>query len=450
MAGLPKLTVNKTQGVGAPISGKDHYTGLLFYVDQATEYPVGIVQIYAAAAFAINDILEYTDYKIYKVLTTNVLTGTPATDVSAADVIELTDSEDLAEARTARVDISNMDTLGIIEGGNADKIWYVMDQFFQKNPSGFAWIRLADEGLTTTTFDEIDDLVIVSDGDVRKVGVYNNGNSSADFAVSQVVALQAKYAEYYAGFQPINIAYFPIAIAEAHASFLDLHDNGSNFGVSVYNAFDSVKADADYPAMGVIMGYWAIAKISQSIGYVRSYNMIALATGSNTNLEYEKFALLDSSGFISWAELKGAAGDALNDLGWNFFTKQVGISGTYVNNMYTATVLGTNSDRAFFDATLNKASRLVRAALLPELNGEVQFNPVDGTMLQQDIDRFIALSDDALESMSGNDEISGSETVIDGTQDVASTNELLVTVNIVLNGVTEQITVSLTRVNALG
>lgn len=446
---IGSVSVNKQQGVGQPTSGKDHYTGMVFYVDQASEYPAGIMKPYAAAAFAVGEILEHTDYKVYRVLTTNALTGTPATDVGAGDVEEITDAEDLADARTAQVTVANMDTLGITEGSGADKIWYVMNQFFQKNPNGFAWIRVADEGLSTTNFDELDDLVTVSDGEVRKIGVYNNGNNSANFAVSQVTALQAKYTEYYNGKTPVNIAYFPIGYGETYDNFIDLTDSGSSFGVSVYNAFDYVKNDADYPAMGPIMGYWADSKVSESIGYVRKFNMVCLPTGTNTNEEFDKFGLLDSSGLISWGTLKGAAADLLDDKGWNIFVKYVGRTGSYVNDMYTVAETGTNSDKAFFDTTLNKISRLVREALLPEINSEVQFN-ADGTLQDKDVDRFTDLAQEPIDVMIAASELSAGEAIIDRTQDVASTSTLSVTVNVVLNNVTKTIEVNLARVNAIG
>lgn len=446
------VNINKKQGAGEPINGKDHYTGMVFYLTQASEYPAGIMSIYSTGAKTVGQILEHTDHKVYRVLTTDALTATPANDVTSGYVEEITDPQELAEARTALVTIANMEDLGIVEGGNADKVWYQMNYFFEKNPNGFCWIRIADKALGTTNFAEIDDLVLVSNGDVRKVGIFGNGNSHADFAASQATALQVKYTQYETEKTPLQIALFPVGYAEAYSSFIDLKDSGNNYGVWVVNAFDLIKNDAQYPAMGVVMGQWAKSKISESIGHVRQYNMVSAPNGTNTNNEFDKFGFLDTNGFVSWSVLKAgnnAVANILDGKGWNFFTKIVGNSGTFINDMSTVSAEGNDFDKVFFVTTLDKASRNVRESLLPEINGEIKFNS-DGTLRDEDIHRFKDLASTPLDTMLAAGEISAYEVLIDRTQDVASTGILNVTVNVILNGVTKTINVSLERVKSIG
>jgi hypothetical protein len=449
---LGNVTVNKAQGVGQPTTGKDHYTGFLFYVDP-DDYPAGMIRKWAVGlTVVVGDFFEDStvDHKVYVADTAGTTSGTAATDPLLSEV---TDLQELADARAQLVTIANMETLGITEGSNADVIWYQMNYFFEKNPNGFAWLRMADEGLATVSFDEMDDIVLASGGDVRKIGVYNNG-SDAVFAAAHATNLQVKYAEYAAAYTPLQIAYFPLSFTEAYGSFIDLKDSGNSYGVWCVNAWDletgSVAVTGhEYPAMGVVMGNWAISKVSESIGHVRQYDFISSTNGTNVNAEYDKFGFRDSSGLISWATLDGAAGDLLDTSGWNFFRKYAGISGTYLNDMSTVSVEGNDFDKVFYNVTLDKISRNVRTNLLPEINGEIIFNG-DGTLSDVDIHRYSNLSNAALAAMQSAGEISAYETVIDRTQDVASTGILYVTVNVVLNGVAKSIIVSLARVNALG
>lgn len=446
------VNINKAQGQGSPINGKDHYSGIVFYLTQASEYPTGIMSIYSTGAKTVGQILEHTDHKVYRVLTTDALTATPANDVTSGFVEEITDLQELAEARTALVTKSNMESFGIVEGGNADKVWYQLNYFFAKNPNGFVWIRIADKALGTTNFNEIDDLVLVSDGDVRKVSIYGNGNNHANFTASQATALQAKYAQYETEKTPLHIALFPLGYAETYDNFIDLKDSGNNYGVAVYNAFDLVKNDAQYPALGVIAGTWAISKISESIGHVRQFDMISAPNGTNSNNEFDKFGFLDSSGLISWSVLKAgnnAVANILDGKGWNFLTKIVGISGSFVNDMSTVSAEGNDFDKVFYVCTLDKASRNTRASLLPEINGEITFNS-DGTIQDADLHRFQDLAETPLDLMVADGEISAYEVVIDETQDVASTGILSITIRLVLNGVTKTINVNLERVKAIG
>lgn len=442
---LGNVTVDKAQGAGQPINGKDHYTGFLFYVDP-DDYPAGIIRKYAAAIVPeIGDFFEDpADHKVYVATAAVALTGTAGTDPS---VDEVTDPQELAEARTALVTIANMESLGIIEGSNADVFYYQFKYFFEKNPNGFAWVRCADKGLGTVTFDEIDDLVLVSEGDVRKVSIYNNGNDVA-FSASHTTNLQTKYAEYENSYTPLQIAYFPLAYSETYDSFIDLKDSGNNYGAWVINAWD-LSATSEYPAMGVVTGYWAISKVSESIGHVRQYNMVSSVNGTNTFAEYDKFGFRDSSGLISWATLDGAAGDLLDDKGWNFFRKYAGISGSFINDMSTVSAEGNDFDKVFYNVTLDKISRNVRASVLPEINGEILFN-ADGTLRDADIHRYSNLCNQALALMEAAGELSAYEVVIDRSQDVASTGTLNITVNVVLNGVAKSVLIKLSRVNALG
>jgi len=444
------VDVTKQQGAGQPRTGKDHYTGIVMYLDAITEYPIGIIREWAVGlTVLVGDYFEdgLVDHKVYKADTAGTTTLTAATDPLLSEV---TDVQELAEARTAQVTIANMDDLGIVEGGNADKVFYQMKYFFEKNPDGFAWLRLADIGLATSTFDEIDDIVTVSNGDVRKIGIYNNGSDAA-FATGQLTALQAKYDEYELAKTPLHIAYFPTSYTEAYTAFIDLKAAGNYFGVATYNLYDYIKADIDYPAMGVALGYWAISKVSESIGWVEKYNFVSTPDGSNSQAEFDSIGIFDTNGIVSYATLKGAAEDLLDDKGWNLLVKYEGTAGSYVNDMITSTTDGNDFEAVYYVVTLDKASRLIRTALVPQINSEIRFNE-DGTLTDVDHHKFTALAREALEVMETAEELTlpSNAIVIARDQDVAATKTLEISANVLLNGVSKQINVSLERIKAVG
>ena len=442
------VTVTKQTGAGVSLTGKDHYMGLVMYLPPAA-YPAGIIRSWAVGLTVVDgDYFESPiDFKVYV-----GAAGTTSGANAAADPLmtEVTDTQTLAEARTAQVTIANMETLGITEGSNADVVYYQLKYYFEKNPNGFVWLRPADEGLGTVTFDEIDDIVTVSNGDVRKIGVYNNGNDAV-FAAAHCVSLHTKYAEYVSAKTPVHIAYFPTSYTETYDNFIDLKDQGAYYGVAVYNLYDFKKADAAYPAMGVALGFWAQSKVSESIGWVEKYNFVSTPDGSNNYAEFDSIGVLDSSGFVSNATLKGAAEDLLDDKGWNILVKYEDQAGSYVNDMITVSADGNDFEAVYYVVTLDKAARGIRASLVPKINSELILNP-DGTLSDTSVHIFTDLAKSSLDVMVAAGELTLDQNpiVIPTDQNVGQTKTLEISANVLLNGVAKTITVSLSRIKAQG
>lgn len=441
------VNVTKAQGAGQSQNGTDFYNAWLMYL-APSEYPVGIIRPYAtglvvtAAQAAAGYYTEYTtDHKVYKLSAGTTSNADPALEANATEV---TDAQELAEARTALVTKENMEDLGIVEGGNADKVAYQAKYFFEKYPDGYFWLRVADKGLSTLTFDELDDLVLVTDGYAMRYAVYNNG-SDADAATAHWTALQAKYDEYVTAKTPLEICYFPTGIAETAANFIDLKNEGNFYGVSVYNLYDFKTNDADYPAMGAFMGLWSQLKVSESVGHVAKNNFVSSAYGSNLHAEYDSIGLLTSSGIVSWASFKGIK-DVLDNKGWNFLLKYERKAGSYVNDMITVSADGNDFEAVYYVLTLDKASVKIRESLVDFINSELIVNS-DGTLSDETRHIFINAARGALETMATANELTLAENaiVIPKDQDVATTKELNISANVLLNGIAKTINVKLTR-----
>jgi len=120
MPPLPSITFNRGQGgLGRPLPGNDHISGLIFYFLDAN-LPSG---------FAADD-------RIKKVFS-------------------------LEEA----------EALGITQGANTKILWYHIKEYFRLQPKGVLYIQLSDD--TAITYDEHETLQAFAGGEIRQVGIFD-------------------------------------------------------------------------------------------------------------------------------------------------------------------------------------------------------------------------------------------------------------------------------------
>lgn len=133
--------------------------------------------------------------------------------------------------------------------------------------------------------------------------------------------------------------------------------------------------------------------------------------------------------------------DNINTLGYIALVKQIGIEGSYFNDSHTAVAL--TSDFAYIEPnrTFNKAIRSLRTFILPQLASPIDLN-ANGTLTEGIIGYYETLCARALEVMQRDGEISAYSVTIDPSQDVLSTSTLTISVAIVPKGVARQIVVN--------
>ncbi|MDX5437296.1 MAG: DUF2586 domain-containing protein, partial [Pontibacter sp.] len=110
-----------------------------------------------------------------------------------------------------------------------------------------------------------------------------------------------------------------------------------------------------------------------------------------------------------------------------------------------------SSDYAYIEnsRTINKAARVVRAALLPLLKGPVPLN-ASGQLLAQNVGDMESRGLSALQqAMSRNGEISEADVYINPDQDVATTGIVAVQFSIVPVGVAREITATIGFVKSI-
>ena len=312
---------------------------------------------------------------------------------------------------------------------------YTAKEFFRKHPEGLVFLgfQLTDASI----------IINLSQGRIRQYGVFD---SIANIATYQTLMenLRTQHA-------PAICVIGATGITDMGDSLQtpDLHTLDAEY-VSVLVAGDG-SADGKalatsfgvpyVAAIGAVLGAMSSARVSDSIAWVKQYNY-AVAQGE---LDEPIFADGDALSAYTSGDL-----DALNDKGYLFFRKFVGRSGSYLNDTFSATVL--TSDYAYIEnnRTIQKAERLLYAALLPEINSPLNVNPADGTLDVSTIGYFESLCDKTLrENMLANGELSGDEEnpgytiTIDPEQDVLGSGVLEVAVKLVPVGVAREIIVTL-------
>ena len=370
---------------------------------------------------------------------------------------------------------------------NGQSAFYQIQQFFRMNPSGDLYIMVT----TGTSYEEIAgkamDMQEKANGNIRQMAIIYSGATT--FAQTQAAVLKAQTEAdlAYKDYMPFEI------ILEGKGFTVDAPSlDGSNAeNVSVVVAMDVEKAfekklfqkdnlklyilapneevlpvegsldvynvrDADglkkengavlefvfknsyknTAAVGLALGAISKAKVSENIAWIEKFNL----TG-------EGFA---KAGFVGGEEIKtlGTLGD-LNEKRFIFARTHTGLPGVYFNDSATCTT-GT-SDFAYVEnnRTINKATRLLRTALLPKLASPVLVD-IDGKLPQSVSKSFEGLCRSALEGMVANQEVSAFDVYVDPKQNILATSELKVKAEITPIGTARKIMVDLGFKNPFG
>ncbi|MBF4484361.1 MULTISPECIES: DUF2586 domain-containing protein [unclassified Flavobacterium] len=348
-------------------------------------------------------------------------------------------------AETAKLALNKIERLSSLEDAEAlgitadydtkvQSVYYQIQQFFRMNPSGDLYIMKT----AATSYEEIVekamDMQEKANGNIRQMAIIYSGVTT--FAQTQAAVLKAQTQAdlAYKDYMPFEI------IIEGKGFTVDAPslDGSDAENVSVVVAMDVDKAK-DYPnsaAVGLALGAISKAKVSENIAWIEKFNL----TG-------EGFA---KAGFVGGEEIKtlGTLSD-LNEKRFIFARTHTGLPGVYFNDSATCTT-GT-SDFAYVEnnRTINKATRLLRTALLPKLASPVLVD-IDGKLPQSVSKSFEGLCRSALEGMVANQEVSAFDVYVDPKQNILATSELKVKAEITPIGTARKIMVDLGFKNPFG
>lgn len=316
-----------------------------------------------------------------------------------------------------------------------DVIWYHVSEFFRINEKGELYIGIYAVP-SPVTFSEISTMQVYAEGKIRQLGVYVNSTS---FATSQTTTIQGVIDDLFEEHMPLQVIYAPDISGTVDLSTLSDLRALSNGNVSVVIGQDGgATGDELFTAtgksiscLGALLGAVSKAKVNENIGWIAQFNMaddeLDTVAFSNGNL-YRSI----SSGLVS----------SLNDSGYVFLRKHIGIDGSYFNDSHTC--ISESEDYAYIEnnRTIDKATRDVRTNVLPALNSPLLVN-TDGTLAEDTIAYFKSLAEKPLETMQNNAEVSQFQVTINPAQDVLSTSQLIIAVKIVPVGVARQIKINI-------
>jgi hypothetical protein len=314
-------------------------------------------------------------------------------------------------------------------------VYYQIQQFFRMNPSGDLYIMKT----TASSYEEIAgkalDMQEKANGNIRQMAIIYSGATTFVQTQAAVAKAQSQAALAYNDFMPFEVILegkgFKASLATSLAGL-----NAEN--VSVVIAMDVKKATIykNSAAVGLALGAISKSKVSENIAWIEKFNL----TG-------EGFA---KAGFVGGEEIKtlGTLSD-LNEKRYIFVKTHTGLPGVYFNDSHTCTT-GT-SDFAYVEnnRTINKATRLMRTALLPKLASPVLVD-IDGKLPQSVSKSFEGLCRSALEAMVANQEVSDFDVYVDPKQNILATSELKVKAEITPIGTARKIMVDLGFKNPFG
>lgn len=371
---------------------------------------------------------------------------------------------------------------------NGQSAYYQIQQFFRMNPSGDLYIMAT----TATSYEEVAgkamDMQEKANGNIRQIAIIYSGATT--FAQTQAAVLKAQtqadlaYKDYMpfevilegkgftvdtatslAGSDAENVSVVVAMDAEkAFEQKLFRKDTTKLYNLTsseelipvegslgIYNVrgTDGLKKEngavlefifkdvyKNTAAVGLALGAISKAKVSENIAWIEKFNL----TG-------EGFA---KAGFVGRQEIKtlGTLSE-LNEKRFIFAKTHTGLPGVYFNDSHTCT-LGT-SDFAYVEnnRTINKATRLLRTALLPKLASPVLVD-IDGKLPQSVSKSFEGLCRSALEGMIANQEVSDFDVYVDPKQNILATSELKVKAEITPIGTARKIMVDLGFKNPFG
>jgi hypothetical protein len=321
-------------------------------------------------------------------------------------------------------------------GSRFSVYYYHVAEFFRKNPQGVLYIGVFAYG---ATFAAIKTIQNYAEGAIRQMMVYQTGTV---FAGAQVTAIQAICDTLYSEDQPLVVIYNPditsfatVAALNINLNSLDSEMVSVNIGMDLTGEgnFNYQTVGGAVNSGGTELGLLSRAKVSDNIAWVGQYNIAA-------GLEYDKIQFANG---VAYLGTSSSALNTLNTYKYNFIKKfGADYGGSYYNLDLTCTASTSDFSRIRNNRTMQKATRQIRLAMLPFLNSPIEIN-TDGTLTQDVIEQFKAVCERALDQMRSAGEISQRQVLIDGSQDILSTNTLTITVNIIPIGSAETIAVNI-------
>jgi hypothetical protein len=337
--------------------------------------------------------------------------------------------------------LQQAEDLGIEKEGSYTTEWYHIREFFEKQPKGELYVGIFDVPGATPDFEEVKTMQYFATGAIRQIGVLlNDTGTDGTNMLTRVNALQSQITTLTGEDMPLNAIFAPDIYQIDLTTLPDLRtggtannvsvtigQSGNGLGATLYTT--NLKSTTD---LGAKLGAVSRSKVHESIAYVEKFPMVTASSE------------FDEPAFSNGDFLKAtppAQITSLTNNGYIFMIKYVGYSGTLNSKSMTCVPSSNDLSTIERNRTIDKAVRRSRALLLPKLASPLYVNS-DGTLTLDTIATFKGLTDQGLAQMESEGELSNAQTIIDSAQNVVSTNQLEITLELQPVGVAEKIIVN--------
>jgi len=307
--------------------------------------------------------------------------------------------------------------------------YYQLAEYFRMG-GGKIWIGVFADTAGAYTFDEFTLMQNKAKGEIRQFAtmIYD------DFVTTDIATLNAVMDSMWISKKPA------IALLGANYKSITLNTLPDLRNLSTDSPRVSVVLGQDtsgyptndtvnsIPDVGAVLGAVSNAKVSENILWVDKFNYYTI----NRNLLIPGVRVNDGSvdsALLSIDDINESTLDALNDKGYIFWRYLSNKSGTYLSNDHNCDSLTSDYKSIHLNRTIGKAIRDVDEALSVFIGSPI--STVGGAMTAGAVKKFKSASEDVLNVMVTNGELSDFDVFIDPTQDVAGTNTVIVELNLV-------------------
>lgn len=396
-----------------------------------------------------------------------------ATNFAAGNIVELNTTKDVAEA-------------GIDETVLAGIAKYHLDSFFSlAGGTQRIFVSFMDSD-DDPDFEAVEKMQLASGGIIYQIGVWSgkpiakkNADGTYSVDAGNICAKLETVAEVlggkvgitnYEGNAPLNILLSAPILNEAVIDLKKLPDlSGMNMPKvtmllgqaptdtvhELMYAVNHVKDTVSYASVGCVgaaMGCLAVAPANESIAHVASFNLAAIMQDAELGFgnlvdDADKKTYAEESSFTNIKTLGYTKRNTyLHKNGYVFLTNYDGLE----NSVFFSSdqTLSTGDYRTIARCrVMHKSRRVVRRALLPRVNSNVEIDATTGTLSASAVAEFQnlvieALDKNMVEPGSSKPQISGRTCTIDADQNVLDTDAIDIDYALVPLGVTSVIKVT--------
>ena len=317
-------------------------------------------------------------------------------------------------------------------------VWYYhISEFFRMQPGGNLYVGFFP---VAYTYVETVAMQTFAKGSIRQFGIYKDGTA---YNVSDMTAIQNAVAVLDTKKTGVSVilgadisavedlsTLATLATLNAPKASITIAQDGGAQGNALWHAYGKSITN-----VGAVLGAIALAAVNEDIGWVGKFNF-------SNGTELDTIAFANGVKFTD-PSISDALITQLNLLRYIFLTPvNADVAGSFVNDSHTATPL--NSDYAYIEnnRTIDKAIRGINTFMVPLLKSPLLLNS-DDTLQDTTIAYFIGQAERATLQMQKAQEVSAQAVTIDPTQNVATSSEVVVAVQLVPIGVARNITVNI-------